>query len=137
MANEKRNFRGAEYRRFTFHHPVATELHQAEIANRRITLLDNDARSEGSACQILKERGQFPFPLPQDWPALPIELSEGGISIGNDASPDRPKETDPQPDLWNTFQHLMLLSSENLLDDETHDFVHSISWTEASQWNAL
>jgi len=90
-----------------------------------------------SACQILKERGQFPFPLPQDWPALPIELFEGGISIGNDASPDRPKETDPQPDLWNTFQHLMLLSSENLLDDETHDFVHSISWTEASQWNAL
>ncbi len=90
-----------------------------------------------SACQILKERGQFPFPLPQDWPALPIELSEGGISIGNDDSPDWPKETDPQPDLWKTFQHLMLLSSENLLDDETHDFVHSISWTEASQWNAL
>jgi hypothetical protein len=27
--------------------------------------------------------------------------------------------------------------SENLLDDETHDFVHGISWTEASQWNAL
>jgi hypothetical protein len=90
-----------------------------------------------SACQSLKERGQFPFPLPQDWPALPIELSEGGISIGNDDSPDHPKETDPQLELWNTFQHLMLLSSENLLDDETHDFVHSISWTEASQWNAL
>jgi hypothetical protein len=90
-----------------------------------------------SACQILKGRGQFPFPLPQDWPGLPVELSEGGISIGNDESPDRPKETEPQPDLWKTFQHLMLLSSENLLDDETHGFVHGISWTEASQWNAL
>jgi len=86
---------------------------------------------------ISGERGQFPFLLPQDWPALPIELSEGGISIGNDDIPRHPKETDRQPDLWNAFQHLMLLSSENLLDDETHDFVHSISWTDANGWNAL
>jgi hypothetical protein len=88
------------------------------------------------ACDALKEIGEFPFPLPEEWPAPQMELSEDGISIGYGNSPDWLHETDAQVHAWKTFQTLMLLISENLLDDETHLFVNSISWTRASEWNA-
>jgi hypothetical protein len=89
-----------------------------------------------SACESLREYGQFPFPLPKDWPAPAIELSKQGIFFVEDGDTDWLSDSDALPVLWKTFEHLMLLASENLLDDETHDFVDSIGWADTNSWNA-
>src|SRR5580698_9786221 len=107
---------------------VSAEFSRAEIAywamvGLQIGYLNQDFVDElcrrnsapiASSCEFLQRLGQFPFPLPTEWPAAKIDLSDLRITIKVEDVPEWLRETPLRARLWETYQNLLLLIRENL-----------------------
>ncbi|MGA8223277.1 MAG: hypothetical protein WB780_16620, partial [Candidatus Acidiferrales bacterium] len=72
-----------------------------------------------------------------DW-AKVIQLGESGQDIVNRDLFSRGVDIAPRTRelLQNTFQTFLLLTAENILDDDSRYFLDSVGWTDAGVWNA-